>query len=64
MKKITVTVDGTGSVSLDSSDAGYYGEHFVTCLEITPAVTFSENCEYYKMNMATFPKGSPRPTEK
>lgn len=51
MKKITVTVDGTGSVSLDSSDAGYYGEHLVTCLEITPAVTFSENCEYYKMNI-------------
>ena len=63
MKKITVTVDGTGSVSLDSSDAGYYGEHFVTCLEITPAVTFSENCEYYKMNIDGYVSERLTPTD-
>lgn len=63
MKKITVTVDGTGSVSLDSSDAGYYGEHLVTCLEITPAVTFSENCEYYKMNIDGYVSERLTPTD-
>ncbi len=63
MKKITVTVDGTGAVSLDGSDAGYYGEHLATCLEITPAVTFSENCEYYKMNVDGYVSGRLTPTD-
>ncbi len=63
MKKITVTVDGTGAVSLDGSDAGYYGEHLATCLEITPAVTFSENCEYYKMNIDGYVSERLTPTD-
>lgn len=63
MKKISITVDGTGSVSLGIGSAGFYGEHLVTELEITLSDTFSENCEYYKMNIDGYVSGRLTPAD-
>lgn len=63
MKKISITVDGAGSVSPIGGSAGFYGEHLVTELEITLSGTFSENCEYYKMNIDGYVSGRLTPTD-
>ncbi len=63
MKKISITVDGTGSVSPGIGSAGFYGEHLVTELEITLSDTFSENCEYYKMNIDGYVSGRLTPAD-